>query len=130
MSDNGGNSPGQGPDRHRDSSAQAPDWQDRRDRLSERLDAARARQTPPPSALAPRGGLSGMAAGLRIASEFIAGVVVGALIGYGIDYAFDTRPFGLIVFLLLGFVAGVSNVIRSVGKDKKAADSGMEDAGK
>ena len=49
-------------------------------RLNERLDAARARQAPQPSALQPKGGLSGMAAGLKIASEFIAGVVVGVLL--------------------------------------------------
>ena len=68
-----------------------------------------------------------MAAGLKIASEFIAGIVVGALIGYGIDVAFDTRPFGLIVFLLFGFAAGVTNVVRSVSKDKKSPDSSQQD---
>ncbi len=104
-----------------------PEFLARRARLDERLDAARARQAPQPSALQPKGGLSGMAAGLKIASEFIAGVVVGALIGYGIDLAFDTRPFGLIVFLLFGFAAGVSNVVRSVSKDKKSPDSSQQD---
>lgn len=102
-----------------------PEFAARRARLNERLDAARARQAPQPSALQPKGGLSGMAAGLKIASEFIAGVVVGALIGYGIDLAFDTRPFGMIVFLLFGFAAGVTNVIRSVSKDKKSPNSGQ-----
>jgi ATP synthase protein I len=28
----------------------------------------------------------------------------------------STSPFGLIVFLLLGFVAGVVNVVRSAGR--------------
>lgn len=107
--------------------AQDPEFVARRARLNERLDAARARQAPPPSALQPKGGLSGMAAGLKIASEFIAGVVVGALIGYGIDLAFGTRPIGLIVFLLFGFVAGVTNVVRSVSKDRKSPDSGQQD---
>ena len=56
-----------------------------------------------------------MARGLRLSSELIAGVLVGAVIGWGIDRLLSTSPFGLIVFLLLGFVAGVVNVVRSAG---------------
>jgi ATP synthase protein I len=56
-----------------------------------------------------------MGRGFQLSSELIAGVVVGALIGWGIDRLLSTSPFGLIVFLLLGFTAGVVNVIRSAG---------------
>jgi ATP synthase protein I len=56
-----------------------------------------------------------MALGFRLSSELIAGVVVGALIGWGFDRLLSTSPWGLIVFVLLGFVAGVVNVIRSAG---------------
>jgi len=56
-----------------------------------------------------------MARGFRLSSELIAGVVVGAVIGWGFDYFLSTSPFGLIVFFLLGFVAGVVNVVRSAG---------------
>jgi ATP synthase protein I len=58
---------------------------------------------------------SAMGRGFQLSSELIAGVVVGALIGWGIDRLLSTSPFGLIVFLLLGFTAGVVNVIRSAG---------------
>lgn len=58
---------------------------------------------------------SGMAYAVKISSEFIAGVVVGAAIGYFIDYFAGTSPWGLIIFLLLGFCAGVLNVLRSAG---------------
>jgi ATP synthase protein I len=58
---------------------------------------------------------SAMALGFRLSSELIAGVGVGALIGWGFDRLLSTSPFGLIVFVLLGFVAGVVNVIRSAG---------------
>ena len=58
---------------------------------------------------------SAMARGFRLSSELIAGVVVGAVIGWGFDRLLSTSPFGLIVFFLLGFVAGVVNVIRSAG---------------
>jgi ATP synthase protein I len=57
----------------------------------------------------------GMALGFRLSSELIAGVVVGAAIGWGFDRLLSTSPFGLIVFFLLGFIAGVVNVVRSAG---------------
>ena len=56
-----------------------------------------------------------MARGFRLSSELIAGVAVGALLGWGFDRFLSTSPFGLIVFVLLGFTAGVLNVIRSAG---------------
>jgi ATP synthase protein I len=58
---------------------------------------------------------SAMARGFRLSSELIAGVVVGAMIGWGFDRLLSTSPWGLIVFFLLGFAAGVVNVIRSAG---------------
>jgi ATP synthase protein I len=56
-----------------------------------------------------------MALGFRLSSELIAGVLVGALMGWGFDRLLSTSPFGLIVFVLVGFSAGVLNVIRSAG---------------
>jgi ATP synthase protein I len=58
---------------------------------------------------------SAMARGFRLSSELIAGVVVGALMGWGFDRLLSTSPWGLIVFVLIGFTAGVLNVIRSAG---------------
>jgi ATP synthase protein I len=56
---------------------------------------------------------SGMAQGMRIASEFVSAILVGAAIGYGIDWIFGVAPFAMISFMLLGFVAGVLNVVRA-----------------
>jgi len=58
---------------------------------------------------------SAMARGFRLSSELVAGVVVGAVIGWGFDRLLSTSPFGLIVFFLLGFVAGLINLVRSAG---------------
>ena len=58
---------------------------------------------------------SGYARGFRLSSELVAGVVVGAGIGWLIDRWLGISPWGLIVFLLLGFAAGVLNVMRSAG---------------
>ncbi|WP_294640814.1 AtpZ/AtpI family protein [uncultured Aureimonas sp.] len=94
-----------------------------RARLQARLDHFKATQkTLQPETDGKPGSMQGMAQGLKIASEFIAGVVVGAVIGYGIDQLFGTTPFGLIVFLLLGFAAGVLNVIRSASQPTPPSD--------
>lgn len=58
----------------------------------------------------------GMALGFKISSEFISAVAVGAILGYLVDRFAGTSPWGLIVLLLLGFCAGVLNVLRAVGK--------------
>jgi len=58
---------------------------------------------------------SGYAKGFRLSSELVAGVVVGAGIGWLIDRWLAVSPWGLIVFLLLGFAAGVLSVMRSAG---------------
>jgi ATP synthase protein I len=58
---------------------------------------------------------SGYARGFRLSSELVAGVVVGAGLGWLIDRWLGLAPWGLIVFLLLGFAAGVLNVMRSAG---------------
>jgi ATP synthase protein I len=58
---------------------------------------------------------SAMAVGLRLSSELVAGVLVGAALGWGFDRLLSTSPWGLIVFLLLGFTAGVINVMRAAG---------------
>lgn len=64
---------------------------------------------------------SAMAMGFRLSSELIAGVAVGALMGWGFDRLLSTSPFGLIVFVLLGFSAGVLNVVRSAGVAQRKA---------
>jgi ATP synthase protein I len=65
---------------------------------------------------------SAMARGFRLSSELVAGVVVGAVIGWGIDRLFSTSPWGLIVFFLLGFVAGVVNLMRVAGVAPENSD--------
>ncbi|QUS37994.1 F0F1 ATP synthase assembly protein I [Tardiphaga alba] len=67
----------------------------------------------------PQARASAMAVGLRLSSELVAGVVVGTILGWLFDRLLSTSPWGLIVFMLLGFVAGVMNVMRSAGVGKK-----------
>ncbi len=53
---------------------------------------------------------------MKLSSEFISAIVVGAVLGYLFDHFVGTTPWGMIVLLLLGFCAGVLNVLRSAGK--------------
>src|SRR4051794_4258930 len=58
---------------------------------------------------------SAIARGFRLSTELVAGVLVGAAIGWGLDRLLGISPWGMIVFLLLGFAAGVLNVARTAG---------------
>ena len=81
--------------------------------LDRRLDERRPERghgTAPEAA--PRPGI-GMA--LRLSADFVAGIVVGAAIGWGFDALLGTSPWGLIVFFLLGFAAGILSVMRTAG---------------
>jgi len=58
---------------------------------------------------------SAIARGFRLSTELVAGVVLGAMIGWLLDRWLGISPWGMIVFLLLGFAAGVLNVMRAAG---------------
>lgn len=58
---------------------------------------------------------TGFGRALKMSSEFVAGILVGAGLGYLVDIIAGTAPWGMIVFLMLGFAAGVLNVMRAAG---------------
>ena len=89
-------------------------------RLGDELDRERASRPPKAEGPPPGSVSSGMARGFRLSTELVAGVLVGALIGWGLDRWLGISPWGLIVFLLLGFAAGVLNVVRAA---KQGSDS-------
>lgn len=61
-----------------------------------------------------------MAQGVRMASEFVSGVAAGGILGYLADQLLGTKPWGLIVFLIVGFCAGLFNLYRSALKPSGA----------
>jgi len=61
----------------------------------------------------------GMAYGLRMAAELVAAVIVGGAIGYGLDRWLGSTPWLFLLFFLLGFAAGVLNVVRAYEKMQK-----------
>jgi ATP synthase protein I len=84
-------------------------------RLGERLEHSTASTPPDTSAPRPTTDASGLARGLRLSTELVAGVVVGGLIGWFLDRWLGISPWGFIVFVLLGFTAGMLNLMRSAG---------------
>ena len=99
----------------------------RMDRLSRELDVERRERA---AAERPeRSNATGYAQALRLSTEFVAGVLVGAALGWGIDTVAGTSPWGLIVFLLLGFCAGVLNVLRTSGRMTGAGGAGDGSSG-
>ncbi|SFG75921.1 AtpZ/AtpI family protein [Methylobacterium gossipiicola] len=77
-----------------------------------------------PSGSAPRSGSSTgpspLGQAMRLSTEFIAGVLAGGILGWMADHFLGTKPWGLIVLLMLGFLTGVYNVMRVSGALPKA----------
>ena len=65
--------------------------------------------------------MTGLSRGLRLGSEFIAAILVGAGIGSLLDQWLKTSPWLMLVMLMVGFAAGVLNVGRSAEEMNRAA---------
>ena len=114
---------GAGPDSSRD-----VDLSGRLERLEKRLaktrgDASGGRADRTPQKADP----SSMGKAFRLSTEFIAGIIAGAGLGWGLDNVAGTRPWGMIILVLLGFGAGIWNVMRASGFVRPP---GPPDAGK
>ena len=53
--------------------------------------------------------------------NIVLSITLGLGLGWGIDQVFNTSPWGLIILLLLGFAAGVLNVIRATAEMNAAS---------
>jgi ATP synthase protein I len=99
--------------------APQPEFGDLPDRLKDlgnRIAAEKGERAEASKPAASYQGASDYSKGYRLASEFVAGVLVGGLIGYGVDYVAGTLPLFLIIFLLLGFGAGILNMSRAANR--------------
>lgn len=101
----------------------------RRQKLEEKLQAKRAADDA--KAARNEGEQQGFAYGLKLSSEFIAAIFVGAVLGYLLDKYVGTQPWGMIFFLLIGFAAGILNVLRATGAVESPLNgpSGTKDNG-
>ena len=62
---------------------------------------------------------SGVSFGFKISTELVAALVVGVGIGLLVDNYFNTKPFGLIIFFILGAFAGFLNIYRVMRRIEK-----------
>ena len=54
---------------------------------------------------------SGLQHAWRMVIELVSGLAIGFGLGYGLDIVFGTLPIFMIVFTLLGFVAGIRTML-------------------
>jgi ATP synthase protein I len=69
----------------------------------------------------PDGSSQAYGRGIRLVSEFVAGILVGGFLGWLIDQLLGTMPLGLIFFMLLGFAAGILNMARASRQAEREA---------
>lgn len=138
-------SPDQGPDTKRDKDLDKKSPEDL-DALGKKL--SKARETEDSRRLwksnATKRPNSALGLAFRVAVELVSAVAVGCAIGWGMDYLLDTKPWLMVVFIVLGFAAGVMNVYRmaagfgsNMGYEKdneahaaKSADNAPDEEGK
>ena len=73
------------------------------------LQAQREKRGRPIRAVLPEGTAAVMG---RVATELVAGVIVGTFIGWALDRWLETSPLFLVVMFFLGSIAGMLNVWR------------------
>ncbi len=99
---------------------QPPSFED----LGARLKKARnaAHPTGPDGTGRGAAGAGSMTAALRISMEMVAALFVGGAIGWFLDRFFGTGPWLLLVFLVLGFAAGMLGAVRASQRIQAQAD--------
>jgi ATP synthase protein I len=95
-------------------------FRDRLKRLEERIEGARTKRDGP---VRQRRGVDGSALGWRMVIDLVVGMLLGLAIGYGLDAVFGTLPVFLVIFVLLGFGAGVRAMLRSADEMQRRAAS-------
>ena len=110
-----GDGSGRGPDWGEISPADREALRQRSAEIGKRLDAVKSqRASSDPEADRARKSAFGQA--FRYAGELIVGVAVGGVLGWALDRQFGTAPWLMVVLVILGFAAGLLNVIRAAKK--------------
>jgi ATP synthase protein I len=106
---------GSGPGRGEISPEQREAFHQRSDAIGKRLDQAKARRTPVQS-IDGRARGEAFARAFRFVADLLVGVGVGGFLGWVLDRQFGTTPWLLVLFVILGFAAGLLNVVRAAQK--------------
>ena len=90
-----------------------PDHQQQMQQLEAKIAAAKKANSPDPKQ---EEHYSQAQHAWRMVIELVAGLGIGFGIGYGLDYLFGTLPIFMLIFTVLGLVAGVKTMIRSANE--------------
>lgn len=93
----------------------------RLDTLNTRLETLRANRAEKAARETRSSPELGMA--FRLATEFVAGVIFGGIVGWQLDAFFGTKPIFLMVFIIIGIAAAMWNVYRVAEKMHKAGSA-------
>ncbi len=92
--------------------------------LEAKIARAKGEETETPAT----GDLSQANVAWQMVTELVAGIVIGLGIGLGLDVLLGTKPFMLVLFILLGFVAGVRVMMRTAAdvQEKQVAQAAAQ----
>ena len=62
---------------------------------------------------------SSFGAAFKLSTELVAAVAVGTIIGFILDDWFGTKPWLILIFIFVGVIAGIMNVIKSAKNMQK-----------
>lgn len=99
--------------------AEEPDHEVARARDAERLRALEARlgqKAEPPQTSRGEEHFSQANMAWRMVTELVAGLGIGFLIGFGLDYLTGLRPVFMVVFVLFGLAAGIKTMMRTANE--------------
>lgn len=98
---------------------------------SNQKDERMGKKSPQPLLKKPFFPQSGIGFAFRVGTEFTSGILVGLVIGYAVDQILGTKPWGIVVMVILGAAAGMLNIFRILGlwgpKDTKILSSQNEE---
>jgi ATP synthase protein I len=97
-------------------------FSERLKRLEDRISAAKASRAAPVSTGAAKYTQSSIA--WRMVTELVSGMLLGLGVGWGLDSLFGTRPVFLVLFVLLGFAAGVRVMLRTAEDLRRGRSEG------
>lgn len=94
-------------------------FRQRSDAIGKRLGEAKASREPVDRSAENRARGEAFAKAFRFVAELLIGVGIGGFIGWALDRQLGTGPWLLVVFVILGFAAGLATVIRSAQEEQR-----------
>ncbi|MFC6197237.1 AtpZ/AtpI family protein [Ponticaulis profundi] len=106
--------------------------------MSARIAAAQAKQAAKTPKRKNQSSASGYGVGMKMVLDLVGGAVVGLVFGLALDRTLGTEPWGVLILLSLGMIAGFRLMLRSASQyanssakvdDAEAGDSGSTNKG-